>query len=312
MLANFFDHLKVTPLAGTRDLQVAFSSRDPELAARGANTVADLAIDLQTHSGRARSSAGAGFETSIAALEARVAEADARVESFRAEKGLSENGEKASVPGRQPDEIAASVAEARTAQSDAEARAQGLRDNCGRDRWPTPAISGNDPARRIAEQRGLVRSQLTAESRTLLPAHPRIKALQAQLADIETQLRGAMEKAARGFDNDARAAGARVAALTAQVEEQKRAAVVSSDDAAHLRALQGEARIAPRPAGQRDGGTQTAPARDSADSAPPDARIVSRALPPSQPVTPNKIADHSFRLAGRAARSRPALSRCAQ
>ena len=81
--------------------------------------------------------------------------------------------------------------------------------------------------RRVADQRVVVRSALAAESRTLLPGHPRIKELEAQLSDIETQLRAAVDKAARGLDNDARVAAQRVANLNALMSDQKHAVGVS-------------------------------------------------------------------------------------
>ena len=291
VLANFFDALTVLSPTGTRVAQVAFSSRDPDLSARGANTVADLYIDLQIQSKRERArQAAQNLKPPIVALEARVAEADASVDILRAKMELSGTGENTSISSRQLGGIATSVAEARAAQSDAEAKAQGLRDLLRQGR-PADAvdISSNDLVRRVSEQRVLARSKLATESRTLLPAHPRIKELRAQLADIETQLRVAVEKAARGLDDDSRVAGARVANLTAQLEKQKRAADVASAETAHLRALQGDAMTLHEQLAGEAAKMQAVLAHDSADAAPSDARIISRALPPSQPVFPKMI-----------------------
>ena len=285
-LTRFFDHLTVTSPAGTRVLQVAFSSRDPDLSARGANAVADLYADLQIQARRERAhQAAKNLKPPIAALEARVTEAEASVESFRAEKGLSESGENTS---RQSNEIAASLAEARAAQSTAEARASGLHELLRQGRLADASdISINEEVRRLSEQRLLARSKLAAESRTLLPAHPRMKELQAQISAIETQLRAAVEKAARGLDDDARVAGTRVATLATQMEEQKRAADVSSAEMAHLRALQRDAKTLRDQLAAEMAKFQGALA--SADATPPDARIISRALSPSQPVFPKTI-----------------------
>ncbi len=218
-----------------RVLQVAFSSRDPDLSARGANAVADLYADLQLQAGRERArQAAQNSKPPISVLEARVAEAEASVNSFRAS---------ASVSSGQPDEIAASLAEARAAQSTAEARASSLHELLRQNRLADAGdISLNEEVRRLSEQRMLARSKLAAALRTLLPAHPRMKEVLAQLAAIETQLRAALEKAARGLDDDARIAEARVATLTTQMEEHKRAAEVFRAEMAHLRSLQGDAK----------------------------------------------------------------------
>jgi uncharacterized protein involved in exopolysaccharide biosynthesis len=285
VLTHYFDHLTVMSPARTRVLQVEFFSRDPDLAARGANIVADLYMALQTQAKRERArQAAQNLKPLIASLEARAAQADAKVEAFR------HNVENASVPSQQLGEIAARLAEARTAQSEAEAKARGMREALRQGRLADAGdISGNELARRISEQRALLQSQLAANSRTLLPAHPRMKELQAQLADSETQLRAAVEKAARGLDNDARVAGARAASLAGSMEEQKRAVGAANADMAQLRELERNARTLHDQLASEAAKFQAALARDGADSAP-DARIVSRALSPSQPVFPNKIA----------------------
>ncbi|WP_294540721.1 Wzz/FepE/Etk N-terminal domain-containing protein [uncultured Rhodoblastus sp.] len=290
LLTRFFDHLTVMSPAKTRVLQVEFTSRDPDLAARAANVVADLYIELKGEAKRDSAiQAARNLKPLIAALEARAAQADARVEEYRAENGLFDNGQNATVPAQQLGEIAAKLAEARAAQSEAEARARSLRDLLREGRLADAGdISSNDLVRRIAEQRVVARSQLASESRTLLPAHPRIKELKAQLAELDKQLRLAVDKAARGLDNDARVAGGRVDNLAALLEDQKRAVAVSSASETRLRELQREDKILKDQLASEAAKYQAALARADSGSAPPDARIISRALAPSQPVFPKK------------------------
>ena len=57
-------------------------------------------------------------------------------------------------------------------------------------------VANNDLVRRIGEQRVTVKAQLALESRTLLPGHPRIKELKAEIADLEGELRSAADKTA--------------------------------------------------------------------------------------------------------------------
>jgi capsular polysaccharide biosynthesis protein len=74
-LTHFFDHLTVTSPTGTRVLQVAFSSRDPDLSARGANSLADLYIDLQREGRRER----ARLRLAVQNLEPPLVAPDARI-----------------------------------------------------------------------------------------------------------------------------------------------------------------------------------------------------------------------------------------
>jgi uncharacterized protein involved in exopolysaccharide biosynthesis len=291
LLSKFIDHLTVMSPSKTRVLQVEFSAHDPDLAARGANAVAEIYIDMKSQAKREDAlQAAQALKPLIAALEKRVAEADAQVEAFRARTGLYENSENATVPTQLLGEIASKLADARAAQSEAEAKANSLRDLLQQGRLADAGdISSNDLVRRIAEQRVAARSQLAVESRTLLPAHPRIKELQAQMTDLDAQLRAAVEKAARGFDNDAQVAGARVANLASLLEEQKNAVAVANADAAKLREKQRDAKILKDQLASLAAKYQAALARGDADSAPADARIISRALSPSQPSFPKKV-----------------------
>ena len=84
LLNAFADHLTVMSPTKTRVLQVEFSSHDPELAARGANVVADLYIDIKRQAKRedARQAAKT-LKPLVASLEAHVAEADSKIEAMR-------------------------------------------------------------------------------------------------------------------------------------------------------------------------------------------------------------------------------------
>ncbi|MCI4679820.1 exopolysaccharide transport family protein [Rhodoblastus acidophilus] len=291
LLTNFINHLTVMSPAKTRVLQVEFTSHDPELAARGANTVAKIYIDMKSRAKREDAhQAAQALKPLIASLEVKVAQADARVEAFRARTGLYESSENTSVPTQQLGEIATKLAEARAAQSEALAKAHSLRDLLRKGRLGDAGdIAKNDLVRRIADQRVAVRAQLAAESRTLLPGHPRIKELQAQLSDLDAQLRAAVDKAARGFEDDAHVASARVVNLEALLQEQKGAVGASNIDAAKLFELQRDSKILKDQLASLSSKYQAALARDLGDSAPPDARIISRALAPSQPVFPKKV-----------------------
>ncbi len=291
LLRRFTDHLTVMSPAKTRVLQVEFSSRDPDLAARGANAVADLYIDMKVQAKRQEAhQAAQALKPLIASLEARVAEADAKVEQFRSSNGLFQIDAGRTAPTQQLGEIATALAGARAAQAEAEAKAHSLRDRLRRGRLADAVeISSNDLVRRIADQRVTVRSQLASESRTLLPGHPIIKALEAQLSDNATQLRAAVDKAARGLEDDAHVAGVRVANLNALLDEQKQAVGVSSADQTQLLELERNAKTLKDQLASEAAKYQAALARDTADSSPADARIISRALAPSQPVFPKNI-----------------------
>ncbi len=105
-----------------------------------------------------------------------------------------------------------------------------------------PEVANNELVRRLIEQRVTLRAQLALESRTLLPAHPRIKELTAQLNDLESQIRGAAERTVRGLENEARIAGSRVDTLTVAIEAQRKAVAEANEAEVKLRELEREAK----------------------------------------------------------------------
>jgi Mrp family chromosome partitioning ATPase len=129
---------------------------------------------------------------------------------------------------------------------------------------------------------------LAEQSTTLLSQHPRIKELKAQIAEADRQIRSEGERLARQLDNDAKVAGERLETLSASLDQVKKIASQTSEQDVQLRALEGDAKT------QRDllesylAKYREATARDSINAAPPEARVISRAVPALAPSYPKK------------------------
>ncbi|MBB4198069.1 uncharacterized protein involved in exopolysaccharide biosynthesis [Rhodoblastus sphagnicola] len=291
LLTSYFDHLTVMSPTKSRILQIEFTSRNPDLAAQAANTVADLYIDLKQQAKREDArQAAQNLKPLIADLQQRVSEADARVADFRVTSGLYESNENRSLPTQQLGEIATRLADASAAQSEARAKARALRDLLLRGHLGDAGeIANNDLVRTLAARRAADQAELAADSRTLMPGHPKIKELQARLSNLEMQLRAAVDKAARGLENDARVAASRVANLSALLDEQKKMVGVANGEETKLKDLQRQAKTLKDQLETESAKYQAALAREKSENTPADARVVSRALSPSLPVFPKKI-----------------------
>jgi uncharacterized protein involved in exopolysaccharide biosynthesis len=291
VLDNFYDRLLVYPVGRSRVLAIEFRSKDAELAARGANTVADLYLDLQEAAKKDTArSASTWLGPAIDQLRARVAAAEAKVEAFRARSGLLTGGANTTITAQQLSDLNAQLAQARSAQADAQAKARLIRDMIrSRQITEIPDVANNELIRRLTEQTINLRAQLALESRTLLPQHPRIKELNAQLADLEVQVRTAAERTARTLENEARLAGSRVESLQAAMESQKNVAATANESEVQLRALEREARAEREQLESYLTRYREALARDVSNATPPDARVVSRAAVPQVPSFPKKL-----------------------
>jgi uncharacterized protein involved in exopolysaccharide biosynthesis len=291
VLDSYYDRLMVYTVGKSRVLAIEFRSKDPDLAARAANTVADLYLNLQeTAKKDTARSASTWLGPAIDQLRARVSSAEAKVEEFRARMGLLVGGTNTTITAQHLSDLNAQLAQARSVQADAHAKAQLIRDMIRtRQTIEIPDVANNELIRRLTEQSVNLRAQLALESRTLLPQHPRIKELSAQLADLEIQIRTAAERTVRTLENEARIAGARVDSLQVAMDAQKGVAATANENEVQLRALEREARAEREQLESYLTRYREALARDVEHAAPPDARIVSRAAAPQVPSFPKKV-----------------------
>ena len=291
VLESYFDKLSVFSPPKTRVLSVEFQSRDPDLSARAANTIADLYLDFQQDAKRESARAAASSLASLLVdLRQRVAEADARAEDYRQKSGLFMGANNTSLNNQQMADVNTEISKARTTQADAQSKARIIREMLKQGRVGDVAeIANNDMVRRIGEQRVSVKAQLALESRTLLPGHPRVKELSAQLADLDNELRAAADKAARGMENDAKIAGGRVDNLVAALDAQKKIVGSSSTDEIQMRELDRAVRLQKDELEATTAKYQEALAKQNSRTAPADARIISRALAPQMPTFPKKL-----------------------
>jgi succinoglycan biosynthesis transport protein ExoP len=291
VLATFAQRLSVFSPPKTRVIVIQFYSKDPVLAARVANEVASLYLEMQSNAKReiARQAA-ASLAGQIADLKAKVARASDEVERYRATSGLLAGTNNMTLTGQQLADLSSDLSHARTTQADSQAKAALIRDMLREGRISeVPDVANNDLIRRIAEQLVTARAQLALESGSLLPGHPRIKELNSEIADLETQLRAAAENIARALENDSKISAARVANLEAAIEQQKALVAVADTDEVHLHALE---RAAQALRDQLDSSMtkyQEALARENSTSTPADARVIARATPPDEPSFPKKV-----------------------
>jgi uncharacterized protein involved in exopolysaccharide biosynthesis len=291
VLEKYYDRLLVYPVARSRIVAVEFTSEDPALAAKGANTIAEVYLETQESAKKDTArSASSWLGGVIEPLRKKVAEAEAKVEEYRGKAGLQMGANNTLVTSQQLADLSGQLATARAAQADAQAKARLIKDALREGRmFEIPDVANNELVRRLIEQRVSLRAQLALESRTLLPAHPRIKELTAQLSDLESQIRGAAERTVRGLENEARIAGSRVETLTVAIEAQRKAVAEANEAEVQLRALEREAKSQRDQLEQFMARYREAIARDAENAAPADARIISRAIEPISPTFPKKL-----------------------
>lgn len=291
VLNAYFDRYTAYAVDKSRVIVIEFQSRDPELAARVANSIADGYLVLQQTARQEQAKAASQWLSGeIENLRRKVAEAESRVEDFRSKSSLFVGTNNTTLSNQQMGELNTQLNNARALKSDAESKARLIREMLQSGR-PIEAseVLNSELTRRLSEQRVTLRAQLAEQSSTLLDGHPRIKELKAQLADLDRQLREEASKVSRSLDNDARIAGGRVEGLSASLEQLKKQATSTNGQDVQLRALEREAKA------QRDllesylAKYREANTRENIDAAPADGRIISRATVSNTPAYPKKL-----------------------
>ena len=291
VLDAYFDRFTAYAVDKSRVVVIEFQSRDPELAARVANSIAEGYLVLQQGARQEQAkSAGQWLSGEIENLRKKVAEAESRVEDFRSKSSLFVGTNNTTLSNQQMGELNTQLNNARALKSDAESKARLIREMLQSGK-PIEAseVLNSELTRRLSEQRVTLRAQLAEQSSTLLDGHPRIKELKAQLADLDRQLREEASKVSRSLDNDARIAGGRVEGLSASLEQLKKQATSTNGQDVQLRALEREAKA------QRDllesylAKYREANTRENIDAAPADGRIISRATVSNTPAYPKKL-----------------------
>jgi len=291
VLDAYYDRLTAYAVDKSRVIVVEFQSRDPELAARVANSIADGYLVLQQNARQDQAkSASLWLSGEIENLRRKVAEAESRVEDFRSKSSLFVGTNNTTLSNQQMGELNTQLNNARALKSDAENKAGLIREMLQSGK-PIEAseVLNSELMRRLSEQRVTLRAQLAEQSSTLLDNHPRIKELKAQLVDLDHQIRDEAGKISRSLDSDARIAGGRVEGLTASLEQMKKLASSSNGQDVQLRALEREAKS------QRDllesylAKYREANTRENIDAAPSEGRIISRAIVSNTPAYPKKL-----------------------
>ena len=291
VLEAYYDRFTAYAVDKSRVIVVEFQSRDPELAARVANSIAEGYLVLQQDARQDQAkAAGQWLSGKIDDLRKTVSEAESRVEDFRSKSSLFVGTNNTTLSNQQMGELNTQLNNARALKSDAELKARLIKEMLQSGR-PIEAseVLNSESIRRMSEQRVTLRAQLAEQSSTLLDGHPRIKELKAQLGDLDRQLREEASKISRSLESDARLALGRVDGLRDSLEQLKKQASSTNGQDVQLRALEREAKAQRELLKSYLAKYREASARENIEMTPTDGRVISRATVSNTPAYPKRL-----------------------
>src|SRR5205085_7476069 len=170
VLEAYYERFTAYAVDKSRVIVIEFQSRDPELAARVANSIAEGYLVLQQAARQQQAkSAGQWLLGEIDSLRQKVSDAESKAEDFRSKSSLFVGTNNTTLSNQQMGEINTQLNNARAMKSDAESRAKLIREmlQSGKPIEVTDVLNAELP-RRLNEQRVTLRAQLAEQSSTLL------------------------------------------------------------------------------------------------------------------------------------------------
>ncbi|MTD93618.1 lipopolysaccharide biosynthesis protein [Hyphomicrobium sp. xq] len=292
VLKAFFKRLEVYSPKESRVIAISFTSADPKLAADVANRIAETYRTLlATRALNENDEVQNAMQPKIDKLVKEVAGAEAEVEHFRAQANIFKGGpNNTGLNQQQLGDINSELTKAQGARSEADARAQSVREMVrAGNAEALPDVQRSPLIQNLVQQRVRVERQLSELSATLLPAHPRMRQLRADLEGLQRQIKSEVGKIVEGIEKSASIAASREASVRQSLETAKKQVIGTGDSEVQLRQLEAVAKSKRAELERLQARFEAN--RMSADSraVPVEAQIVSMARPTSVPSFPKPL-----------------------
>ncbi|MDX2204276.1 MAG: exopolysaccharide transport family protein [Hyphomicrobiaceae bacterium] len=291
-LKAYTEAARVYQVKDTRGIVVEFSSTDPELSARAANRIVALYRDaLATRSVSDSNDARAKLSPQILKLAAEVADAEAAVTRFRGQSNIFDGGrERTGLNEQQLADLSADLTRTAALRADAEARAREARIIARQGGGETlPDVQKSQLLPRLIEQRVRAERQISELSASLLPAHPRMKQLNADLVGLNLQIYGEVDKIVQGLEREAKVMALREDGIRRRLDEAKQRVVEAGGDDVKLRALESIARSKRAEFERLQGQLEAARTTSDAAAVPSEVQLIAHARIPTEKSSPKTV-----------------------
>jgi len=239
------ERLEVYAVERSRVLVVEFWANNAELAQMIVSALTEKYIKQKGNAKLEDSeTATIWLDPRIRELENDVRNAEAAVAQFRAKADLLQtDNSNALLATQQLSQVSGELSRLKTERSSALSRAKSIKlalQN-GSSIDVIPEVIDSPLIQRLREREVELRARISDLSTTLLPNHPRMRALDSQLGDFQTQIRSAANNIVKSLENNVQATLQAEASLEREIEELKKKAAKLDEKLVELRALEREA-----------------------------------------------------------------------
>jgi len=293
VLAAYYRALQVYQVKDTRVITLSFTARDGDLAARAANRLIELYEAWLRERGVTESSdAHAWLVPEIEKRTQELSAAEAAVERFRSTANLYRGGgsQPSELAQQQLSDLASELTRIRAQRSEAEARAQAARELMRRDAPDAiPDVQKSPVIQGLIAQRVRAEREYAEAATQLLPAHPRMKQLAANVNDVRRQIQREAASVVSGLEREVKALSLREELQTRTLEEAKAGLGSKATDRVRLAQLEDEVKAK---RGELEGlrkRYEASRSRGTSQSVPVEVQVIATARPSSIPSRPNRL-----------------------
>jgi exopolysaccharide transport family protein len=298
VLNEFRTRLQVYAVEKSRVIAIEFWAHDRRLAQEIPNAIAEEYLALTKASQlQTTEDATAWLGPEIEELRGKVREAEEKVAAFRANSDILIGNNNALLSTQQLSEVSSELSRVRGDRSAAEGKIAAIRAalDKGGSLDVIPEVMASGLVQRLREREVSLQAQISELSTSLLPGHPRLKALQSQVADFSGQIRREARNILASLENNVDLQRKQEAVLLQEVNRLKAESGRVGEAEVELRALEREANAQRELLETYLTRFREAAGRTNRDYLPIDARIISRAVMPASSFFPKII---PFTLAG--------------
>ncbi|SDG70508.1 GumC family protein [Pelagibacterium luteolum] len=292
IIAGISDDLIVTQERGSRLISIAYRSEDPDMAALIANGIALAHVSRRAGQQISDTIETTGWlEDEIGRLRASVGAAERAIAEFRVDNDLFVGSNNESLTNQQLSNFTAQMSAAAERRSTAQSRAQLIRAllESGQSVIGVSDVQSSSVGQQLSQEVARLQGERAQQAATLLPNHPTIRALDAQIAEIDTQISAEGRRIAAALEAQAQIEADLQTSLQAELDRLKVTAGTDTIEGVTLAELEREATAQRELLNAYLLGFAEASARSDVNSALPDIRIVSEAAPPVRPAAPQTM-----------------------
>ncbi len=298
VLKEFRERMQVYAVEKSRVIAIEFWAHDPKLAQDVPNAMADEFLAFTKASQLLSTEEATDWlGPEIEELRTKVREAEAKVADFRARSDILVGNNNALLSTQQLSEVSSELSRVKADRGAAEAKISAIRAalDQGGSLDVIPEVIASALIQRLREREASLQAQISELSTSLLPSHPRLKALKSQAADFASQIRTAAGNILTSLENNVDLQRQQETVLIQEVNRLKAESGRVGEAEVELRALEREANAQRELLESYLTQFREAASRQNRDYLPIDARIISRAVMPSESFFPKVV---PFTLAG--------------